>query len=483
VTVNSSGEFGSINSVIEIDTIAALRSTTVTAGQEVYVAGYYAAGDGGGGFFRGFAVPSIDDGGSVITTAYGASAASGWYRELQFPINVLFWGAYRNGTNASTTRLSIQNAINYAGSAGGGLVYVPYGTYQIDSTLTISSNAITLAGDNLRASVIRTSSSSITMLSITGIDTAVVKDLTFQRTSTGTNYGISITNSANVTIQFVGSDNSGTGFYSNNSGPAFYNCRAYRDTGSGTFYGWFFDSQNGLPNPSAKVISSSTNVQPGFSGTSYGIYAYGSQVKDLFIRDWEFATGTHGIWVESTGSSDNFDINISNCVLDTFYGYGIYLKNLASASVTDCWLNPGFTGSTKYSIYAEASRNILVNGNTVFGGPNYAYQIGVQFNNVLSSAITGNTLANNIVSIGANSTSGVNTVTGNSIYNLSGQAAYSQIQIAGYRFSISSNACDGNRTYAIELFAGSNYNMVIGNTTNTGTIQNSGSNNQVVSNI
>jgi hypothetical protein len=321
------------------------------------------------------------------------------------------------------------------------------------------------------------------MLSITGIDTAVVKDLTFQRTSTGTNYGISITNSANVTIQFVGSDNSGTGFYSNNSGPAFYNCRAYRDTGSGTFYGWFFDSQNGLPNPSAKVISSSTNVQPGFSGTSYGIYAYGSQVKDLFIRDWEFATGTHGIWVESTGSSDNFDINISNCVLDTFYGYGIYLKNLASASVTDCWLNPGFTGSTKYSIYAEASRNILVNGNTVFGGPNYAYQIGVQFNNVLSSAITGNTLANNIVSIGANSTSGVNTVTGNSIYNLSGQAAYSQIQIAGYRFSISSNACDGNRTYAIELFAGSNYNMVIGNTTNTGTIQNSGSNNQVVSNI
>ena len=483
VTVNSSGEFGSINSVIEIDTIAALRSTTVTAGQEVYVAGYYAAGDGGGGFFRGFAIPSIDDGGSVITTAYGASAASGWYRELQFPINVLFWGAYRNGTNASTTRLSIQNAINYAGSAGGGLVYVPYGTYQIDSTLTISSNAITLAGDNLRASVIRTSSSSITMLSITGIDTAVVKDLTFQRTSTGTNYGISITNSANVTIQFVGSDNSGTGFYSNNSGPAFYNCRAYRDTGSGTFYGWFFDSQNGLPNPSAKVISSSTNVQPGFSGTSYGIYAYGSQVKDLFIRDWEFATGTHGIWVESTGSSDNFDINISNCVLDTFYGYGIYLKNLASASVTDCWLNPGFTGSTKYSIYAEASRNILVNGNTVFGGPNYAYQIGVQFNNVLSSAITGNTLANNIVSIGANSTSGVNTVTGNSIYNLSGQAAYSQIQIAGYRFSISSNACDGNRTYAIELFAGSNYNMVIGNTTNTGTIQNSGSNNQVVSNI
>jgi hypothetical protein len=483
VTINSSGEFGSINSVIEVATIAVLRTTAVTAGQEIYVAGYYSAGDGGGGFFRGFSIPSIDDGGSVITTAYGASAASGWYRELQFPINVLFWGAYRNATNASTTRLSIQNAINYAGAIGGGVVYVPTGTYQIDATLTITSNAVTLAGDNLRASIIRTSSSSITMLSINGLDTCVVKDLTFQRTSTGTNYGISITNSANVTIQFVGSDNSGTGFYSNNSGPVFYNCRAYRDSGSGTFYGWFFDSQNGLPNPSAKVMSSSTNVQPGFSGTSYGIYAYGSQVKDLFIRDWEFATGTYGIWVESTASSNNFDINISNCVLDTFYSQGIVLINLSGASVSDNWLNPAAIGSTGYSIRLNSSRNITVTGNQLFGGPNYANQIGIQLQTTLSSTIVGNACQNNVVSIAADSTSGVNTVTGNSIYNASGQSATSQIQIAGYRFSISSNACDGNRTYAIELFAGSNFNMVIGNTTNTGTIQNSGSNNQVVSNI
>ena len=483
VTVNSSGEFGSINSVIEIDTIAALRSTTVTAGQEVYVAGYYAAGDGGGGFFRGFAIPSIDDGGSVITTGYGASAASGWYRELMFPINVLYWGAYRNGTNASTTRQSIQNALNYAGTIGGGFVYVPSGTYQIDATLTMSSNDVTLAGDNLRASVIRTSSSSITMLSITVPDTCVVKDLTFQRTSTGTNYGISITNAGNVTIQFVSSDNSGSGFYTNNSGVQFLNCRAYRDAGSGNFYGYYVDSQNGLPNPSCYIVDSNTNVQPGFSGTSYGVYAYGSQVKDLFIRNWEFATGTHGIWVESTASSNNFDINISNCVLDTFYGTGIYLKNVTAVSITGTWLNPGFTGSTQYNIRADDSRNILINGNTIVGGPNYAYQIGVQLNTTLSSTITGNTFTNNIVSIGANSTSGVSTITGNSIYNLSSQAAYSQIQIAGYRFSISSNACDGSRTYAIELFAGSNYNMVIGNTTNTGTIQNSGSNNQVVNNI
>ena len=169
--------------------------------------------------------------------------------------------------------------------------------------------------------------------------------------------------------------------------------------------------------------------------------------------------------------------------MDTFYGTGIYFKNIATASVTGTWLNPGFTGSTQYNIRADDSRNILINGNTIVGGPNYAYQIGVQLNTTLSSTVTGNTFTNNIVSIGANSTSGVNTVTGNSIYNISGQAAYSQIQIAGYRFSISSNALDGNRTYAIELFAGSNFNMVIGNTTNTGTIQNSGSNNQVVSNI
>jgi hypothetical protein len=363
-------------------------------------------------------------------------------------------------------------------------VYFPDGTYLIDTTLTITNNAITLAGDNLRASIIQTSSSSATMLSITGIDTAVVKDLTFLRTSYAANYGISITNCANVTFESVGSDNSGTGFYLNNAANTqFYQCRAYRDAGSGTFYGWFVDSQNGLPNASTCIVNSSTNVQPGFSGTSYGIYGYGSNVKDLFIRNWEFATGTYGIWIESTASSNNFDVNISNCVLDTFYSQGIVLINLAGSSISDNWLNPAAIGSTGYSIRLNSSRNITVTGNQLFGGPNYANQIGIQLQTTLSSTIAGNACQNNIVSIAADSTSGVNTVTGNSIYNASGQSATSQIQIAGYRHSVSSNACDGNRTYAIELFTGSNYNLVIGNTTNTGAIQNSGTANSVVNNI
>ena len=119
-----------------------------------------------------------------------------------------------------------------------------------------------------------------------------------------------------------------------------------------TFYGWFLDSQNTLPNPSTCIVNSSTNVQPGFGGTSYGIYVYGTQVKDVFIRNWEFATGTNGIWVESTVGTNNFDVEISDCVIDTFYGEGIVLKTLAGASVLGCWINPAVGATNSIRIQA-----------------------------------------------------------------------------------------------------------------------------------
>lgn len=59
-------------------------------------------------------------------------------------INVASYGATGNGTTDDTSAL--QNAINAAQTRGGGVVFLPAGTYKISAPLTISNSGITIAG-------------------------------------------------------------------------------------------------------------------------------------------------------------------------------------------------------------------------------------------------------------------------------------------------------------------------------------------------
>lgn len=452
-----------------IATIAALRATTVTA-TNAQVQGYYAAGDGGGGLFYGVTTggPYVDNGGSIITTGLGVSASSAWLRvDYNSPYNVLQWGAYKNNTNAATTTTAIQTLINFVGAAGGGAVYFPGGDYLISSTLNVTSPNITLMGDNLRASTIVTTSTTINIVSISGIDTARVEKLNVSRNAIASSTaakGFSVTGCMNVVMENVSSDNNGTGFYISNSGAFFYRCRAVNDTTApATVYGFWSDSTGGLPNPSLYILECQTIDLA--SGTSYGIYVYGSDVKDLFIRSFESATNNYGIWIQSTASTNNFDIDISEAVIDTFYTEGIVLVNLQSASVVNTWFNPA-SGATN-SLRIQSCRNVLVNGSQFFGGPNYATHIGVYCNTAYTTTITGNAFQNNNVHVKLSS-SGLNTVCGNTFYNLSTQGASSQVLLdtSSFRTAITGNVFDGTATYYLNISSGCGYNYVLGNVVN-----------------
>jgi len=452
-----------------IATIAALRATTVTA-TNAQVQGYYTAGDGGGGLFYGVTTggPYVDNGGSIITTGLGVSASSAWLRvDYNSPYNVLQWGAYKNNTNAATTTTAIQTLINFVGAAGGGAVYFPGGDYLISSTLNVTSPNITLMGDNLRASTIVTTSTTINIVSISGIDTARVEKLNVSRNAIASSTaakGFSVTGCMNVVMENVSSDNNGTGFYISNSGAFFYRCRAVNDTTApATVYGFWSDSTGGLPNPSLYILECQTIDLA--SGTSYGIYVYGSDVKDLFIRSFESATNNYGIWIQSTASTNNFDIDISEAVIDTFYTEGIVLVNLQSASVVNTWFNPA-SGATD-SLRIQSCRNVLVNGSQFFGGPNYATHIGVYCNTAYTTTITGNAFQNNNVHVKLSS-SGLNTVCGNTFYNLSTQGASSQVLLdtSSFRTAITGNVFDGTATYYLNISSGCGYNYVLGNVVN-----------------
>jgi hypothetical protein len=74
-------------------------------------------------------------------------------------VNVLDYGAYNDGTNATATRTAIQNALN----SGGKMVYVPAGTYKLDSNLSVP-QGVSIKGDGQGSTIFDASTIDYTTL-------------------------------------------------------------------------------------------------------------------------------------------------------------------------------------------------------------------------------------------------------------------------------------------------------------------------------
>jgi hypothetical protein len=104
-----------------VDTIAALKALPVANISRVYVAGYYAAGDGGGGFFYGDTTSvATADNGLVVAPNAGSGR---WLRDIEgATINVKWFGIKGDNTTESLTLL---NAARDAAIALKGRLYFP----------------------------------------------------------------------------------------------------------------------------------------------------------------------------------------------------------------------------------------------------------------------------------------------------------------------------------------------------------------------
>lgn len=110
--------------------------------------GFYAAGDGGGGLWRwdATAASTVYANGGTVVRPTGHSGSGVWRRVYDGPVNVLWFGAYRDNTNSTTTRAAIQAAIDWAiyrdtstASAITGYedVYIPGGRYSVDDVIQL----------------------------------------------------------------------------------------------------------------------------------------------------------------------------------------------------------------------------------------------------------------------------------------------------------------------------------------------------------
>lgn len=127
-----------VESVITVNAMKALPTSSLVDGQALLVLGYYAAGDGGGGLFRWSAAStSIDNDGTVIKPNSNP-AAGRWLRIYDEPLNIRWFGA-DPAQSGSVNGLAIQAALDLAYSEGGGRVEGAAGSFPLSGTLVIGS--------------------------------------------------------------------------------------------------------------------------------------------------------------------------------------------------------------------------------------------------------------------------------------------------------------------------------------------------------
>lgn len=137
---------------VNIAALKALTVTNFTTGSQVRLAGYYAAGDGGGGVFTyNSGSSATDNGGTIIQPTVGAGR---WLRASpNTQLNARQFGAKGDGATNDTT--PIATALALAVATTGASLYFPPGTYITDTMSFTGANGLTLYGDGMGVSVLK----------------------------------------------------------------------------------------------------------------------------------------------------------------------------------------------------------------------------------------------------------------------------------------------------------------------------------------
>ena len=135
--------YATTGAVLFVTSVAALRALA-TGAASVFVQGYYAAGDGGGGEYV-LGAAGADNGGSIVVSGAGT-----YYLQTHgAPLNVLQFGAKGDGTTDDA--VAIQNCINAVQAAGGGIAAFPARQFAHAATLVVSQSGVRLVGSGYDA--------------------------------------------------------------------------------------------------------------------------------------------------------------------------------------------------------------------------------------------------------------------------------------------------------------------------------------------
>ena len=124
-----------------------------------------------------------------------------WMGQVYINVKSQPFGA--KGDNNTDDTTAIQAAITYAsGLTYGGVVYFPPGIYRISATLTSSSSSVAFAGAGPLVSIIRSTSTTLDGLSLSGtVNNVVIRDLAFDATVANSGIALKLNGSTSSGIK------------------------------------------------------------------------------------------------------------------------------------------------------------------------------------------------------------------------------------------------------------------------------------------
>ncbi len=147
-----SQELRSVSSIAELRNLDVNDSNIFYRNRQVFVSGYYAPNDGGGGWFLFVDTSTKVDNGGTIIKPYG-DANGRFERIFDRDVNILWFGAKRDGSadvsSIINTALKVANPIknnSYVNVYGYGNVIIPGGTYKMDGPIVIK-NSVNILGE------------------------------------------------------------------------------------------------------------------------------------------------------------------------------------------------------------------------------------------------------------------------------------------------------------------------------------------------
>jgi hypothetical protein len=320
----------------------------------------------------------------VLPPAFAASSSD---------FDVKSYGATGNGSTDDTT--AIQNAINAAQSAGGGVVFFPKGTYRITSSLFVSGNYVQLEGTG-EGSVIWPATSGLTAIYIGnagGLNLCTnnkVKNLCVHRAvgPAAGSYGIRVERARFINLEGVSVYDSAYGIGVGVPGDGSLNTQFVSIDKS-----W---AKSGTCSDSCLIFFSGADYKVSdsfFEPANRGIVMSGNANGILIDKTTVINGGPFNYGIVSDGTG--FCRYIDACILENALQQQVYVGPACwMVSVTDSWIGAGdLNGTTRSGIQIEPGAHHVTVANNRIGDQRVCGLVARGASNLI---ITGNTFQGNV---------------------------------------------------------------------------------------
>ena len=367
-----------------VSNVATLKLQLKTGNGFCYTAGYTTSGDGGsGGYWLDLSdTTSADNRGTIIVANDGGR----WKLRNDRTVSVLQFGANKTGLVDATP--AFINAIAYFKAVGGGVLYVPDGTYLLTATLTVDFRDFRIMGNGMFSSVLtRASSYGDTILFTGNVTTGVrildsgISGMTIRNTGAMTSGAqIHVIGATRMVIQNIFIDNGHTGMRLAGLTDSYItsvNIVTINLFGAASLSSRYVDfaiAPATFSHPSCgDIFMSNCNFRGNVAGTvvEYGIHIQGGDgifVSNSHIGD---TTSANVLLTHLTAENTNL-IFFDNTMFDECEGYGVMFNGAASPSTardikfSNCEFSGGGNGLSGIATSNDADfESVLFIGCTV----------------------------------------------------------------------------------------------------------------------